>query len=43
MNHEQETNAIDERVEAIARFVEETGRAPEDWFRFQSLNPERYG
>ena len=39
-NIEQETNAIDERVEAIARFVEETGRAPEDWFRFQSLNPE---
>ena len=37
---QQETNAIDERVEAIARFVEETGRAPEDWFRFQSLNPE---
>ena len=39
-NQEQETNAIDERVEAIARFVEDTGRAPEDWFRFQSLNPE---
>ena len=39
-NIEQETNAIDERVETIARFVEETGRAPEDWFRFQSLNPE---
>jgi len=37
---EEETNAADERVEAIARFVEETGRAPEDWFRFQSLNPE---
>ena len=37
---EEETNAVDERVEAIARFVEETGRAPEDWFRFQSLNPE---
>ena len=37
---EEETNAIDERVEAISRFVEETGRAPEDWFRFQSLNPE---
>lgn len=37
---EQENNAIDERVEAIARFVEETGRAPEDWFKFQSLNPE---
>lgn len=39
-NTQQETNAIDERVEAIAKFVEETGRAPEDWFRFQSLNPE---
>ena len=39
-NTQQEINAIDERVEAIARFVEETGRAPEDWFRFQSLNPE---
>jgi len=37
---EEETNAADERVEAIARFVEETGRAPEDWFKFQSLNPE---
>jgi len=37
---EEETNAVDERVEAISRFVEETGRAPEDWFRFQSLNPE---
>ena len=35
-----EANAIDERVEAIAKFVEETGRAPEDWFRYQSLNPE---
>ena len=37
---EEETNAVDERVEAIARFVEETGRTPEDWFRFQSLTPE---
>lgn len=33
-------NALDERVEAIAKFVEDTGRAPEDWFRYQSLNPE---
>jgi hypothetical protein len=30
---------IDERVAAIAQFVQETGRAPEDWFRFQALNP----
>ena len=32
--------ALDERISAIAKFVEETGRAPEDWFRYQSLNPE---
>jgi hypothetical protein len=37
---EEEDYVVDERVEAIARFVKETGRAPEDWFRFQSLNPE---
>ena len=24
--------ALDERIEAIARFVEETGRCTEDWF-----------
>ena len=33
-------NTLDERIEAIARFVQDTGRAPEDWFRYQSLNPE---
>lgn len=32
-------NALDERVEAISRFVEETGRAPEDWFAYQRLDP----
>ena len=31
--------ALDERVEAIAKFVDETGRKPEDWFAYQSLNP----
>ena len=30
---------IDERVQAIAEFVSQTGRGPEDWFRFQALNP----
>lgn len=30
---------IDERLDAIARFVEDTGRSPEDWFTYQSLNP----
>jgi hypothetical protein len=32
-------NALDERIEAIARFVQDTGRNPEDWFAYQSLNP----
>jgi len=32
-------NALDERIEAIAKFVEETGRNPEDWFAYQQLNP----
>lgn len=32
-------NALDERVEAISRFVENTGRAPEDWFAYQRLDP----
>ena len=31
-------NALDERVEAIAKFVEETGRTPQDWFAYQQLN-----
>ena len=31
---------INESVDAINRFVQETGRAPEDWFRYQTLNPE---
>jgi len=31
--------ALDERIETIARFVEETGRSPQDWFAYQSLNP----
>jgi hypothetical protein len=30
---------IDERVSVIADFVEKTGRSPEDWFRYQALNP----
>lgn len=35
---ELSTPSIDERVLAIAKFVEETGRQPEDWFRYQSLD-----
>lgn len=30
---------LDERVKAIAKFVQETGRSPQDWFTYQSLNP----
>ena len=40
VTQQTEAKALDERIEAIAKFVEETGRAPEDWFRYQSLNPE---
>ena len=29
----------DETLAPIAKFVQETGRRPEDWFRYQSLNP----
>ena len=31
---------VDESIESIARFVQETGRRPEDWFTYQSLSPE---
>jgi len=31
--------SFDERVLAIADFVEKTGRDPQDWFYYQSLNP----
>jgi len=34
----QETN-IDERLLPILEFVRDTGRSPEDWFRYQMLNP----
>jgi hypothetical protein len=35
----QQQTALDERVAKIAEFVETTGRGPEDWFRYQSLDP----
>ena len=31
--------ALDERVEAISRFINDTGRSPEDWFAYQRMNP----
>lgn len=31
---------VDESVQSIARFVQETGRRPEDWFTYQSLSTE---
>jgi len=30
---------MDERIEAIAKFVADTGRAPEDWFAYQQMDP----
>jgi len=38
-NRETNTPEIPESVRVIAEFVEKTGRSPEDWFRYQSLNP----
>lgn len=38
MGQTQETN-IDERLLPILEFVRDTGRSPEDWFRYQMLNP----
>lgn len=35
---QQQESVLDERVEAIARFVQETGRDPQDWFRYQQLD-----
>ena len=36
---QQQASQIDERLQVIANFVEETGRSPQDWFAYQSLNP----
>lgn len=36
---QQEQRELDERISAIASFVEETGRDPQDWFIYQQLNP----
>ena len=30
---------LDEGLEVIAKFVQDTGRRPEDWFAYQQLNP----
>ena len=35
----EEYEEIDERISAIADFVAETGRDPQDWFIYQQLNP----
>tara|TARA_R100000544_G_scaffold4333_1_gene1658 strand:- start:90 stop:1157 length:1068 start_codon:yes stop_codon:yes gene_type:complete len=36
---QSESRQLDERIQAIADFVETTGRPPRDWFAYQSLNP----
>ena len=36
---QQEQRELDERISAIAEFVENTGRDPRDWFIYQQLNP----
>jgi len=42
-NAPQEQAPLDERIAAIANFVETTGRTPQDWFKYQSLNPTEMG
>lgn len=39
INREPEPAQIDERVAKIAEFVSQTGRSPEDWFKYQQLDP----
>ena len=34
-----QASQMDERLEVISKFVEDTGRSPQDWFAYQSLNP----
>ena len=36
---EQQQAELDERIEVIMDFVEQTGRDPQDWFVYQQLNP----
>lgn len=39
IQQQEEQRELDERISVIADFVETTGRSPEDWFMYQSLNP----
>lgn len=40
LNNEQpEQVQLDPQVEAIAKFVQETGRSVDDWFAYQAFNP----
>jgi hypothetical protein len=39
MEVEQQQTELDERIEVIMDFVEQTGRDPQDWFVYQQLNP----
>jgi len=36
---ESNTPDLPESIRVIAEFVQKTGRSPEDWFKYQSLNP----
>ena len=38
LNTNTKAQIQDERVQTIAQFVEETGRAPQDWFAYQQLD-----
>lgn len=38
LQQQSQQQQVDERVKAISDFVQQTGRNPEDWFKYQSLN-----
>lgn len=39
INREPQAASLDERVAKIAEFVDKTGRSPEDWFKYQQMDP----
>jgi hypothetical protein len=39
MSNQTAQSEIDERVAVINEFVQKTGRSPQEWFTYQSLNP----
>jgi len=39
LDSSNQASSIDPRIQVISEFVAKTGRSPEDWFRYQTLDP----